>query len=493
MSLLILIVSTLLLAIYVAYLGWRDRERYRALQQQVGSQLQVLATTQQQMATLQANYAALQQQWQQTQEDPITHLSGWRVFEDRLQQSIKESQRYQFTTGVLLIELDHFTAMQATYTDNVCNSILTEVGARLMTCIRQVDSISRFSQHTFIVLLTQLTKPETAVIVVQRMLQTIAEPLQIEDQELYLTASVGIAIYPSDGDEGDTLIQKAAEALQLAKENGKHTYQFYQAAMNDNSRRELALYTSLQNEMIYQELALYFQPIINVTTQQVVCMDTMLRWHNPHTGWVEQSTLLSEIAKFRKLNPLSEWLLTHACEQFMQWRTFDFTPPLLSVPISIKQLESSQFIYRMSQIMQEAQFNPQWLLLKIDEQTSALSFDVLEKAINMLHYLGVKIALDHFGSHAFSFAILKKMTIHFLKIDHDFIDDLAQNAQAVIVVETMVLLAKQLAVELIIDGVTNATQLQLLMQLGCQLMQGSFIAAPIAENEVSKTIVTPVS
>lgn len=461
-----------------------------------------LQTSESALHTLQAAHHALQQelsgmqnQIRQSSEDPITHLLGWQLFEDRLTQSIKESQRYQLSMGILFVDIDDFKVINDALSYEVGDALLFEVAQRLKTCIRQVDSISRFTKDTFVVLLTQLSKPEAAAVVAQRMLQILAQPFLIQEHELYITACVGIATYPADGQNTQTLLRSGDHALHLAKEKGTHLYQFYQERMHVRSQRELALYTSLSRESILTELVLYYQPVMNVEEETIFCMDALLHWQHSEFGLIKPQELFSLMEKQRKTNVIFEWLLRSACTQFLKWRSSGLNTALLGIPISVRELENSHFVYRLQQILQELQYKPEWILLEVREGQEASSFETMEKAFNMLKYLGVKIAIDHFGLGHFSLSHLKNFAIHYLKLDSSLIENIYPDGsqQTLALIKGLVFLAHSMSMRVIIQGVESEQQMTILKGLGCSLMQGQFLGGPLSEREVtSKITVTRV-
>lgn len=493
MALLLLISGVILIVALLVFDNLRIRRKARSLQQsmnktqsELDAQLVLEASTQQELTIMRAKL-------DRGLRDPITSLLGWQLFEDRLNQSIKESARYQLTMGVLLVDIDDFKVINDALSYEVGDALLKEVAKRLETCIRQVDSVSRFSKDTFVVLLNQLNKPETAAVVVQRILQTLAEPMQVKGHELYVTACVGIAIYPSDGQDAAALIRSADHALHLAKEKGSHLYQFYQERMHVKSQRELTLYTNLSRDSIFAEFVLYYQPIVNALTGEVVCMDALLHWQQPELGLIKPQEIFELAEKQRKLHIISEWLLRNACQQFLHWRSLGFSVELLGIPLFMKQLESSQFIYRISQILQELNFKPEWLMLEIKDNLSVTSFDVIEKALNMLQYMGVKIAIENFGRGSFSLCHLKNAAIHYLKLDSALIDDVDTNPKAVALVKSVVLMAQSLSMEVIVQGVDSAEQAEALKAAGCSWMQGGQLGGVISGHDVTIKIVPSVT
>jgi diguanylate cyclase (GGDEF)-like protein len=434
--------------------------------------------------------AAFQKKLHTAIQDPITHLLGWQLFEDRLHQGIEESARYQTTLGVLFIDINDFKIINTALGTEIADAVLLDLANKLSSCIRKVDSLSRYHKDIFVVLLNQLNKPETAVIVAQRILQAMAQPLQVESHELYLTASIGIAIYPGDGESVMELLRSADQALSVAKQRGKQTYQFYQQEMHTNSQRELMLTKGLWREWVNEEFSIYFQPIMDMQNETMIGMDTLMHWRHPELGLIMQQELYDCAEKHKRLNELSVWLLRQVCNQFIKWRALGFCPAFLAIPLSLKQLENTSFIYQLSQVLQECAFDPEHLILEIKENSQYVSLDVLEKSFNMLRYLNIKLAIDHFGANAFSLGYFKYGQVHFLKLDSSFIEDITHQAKAVALVESMVFLAKKMNMQLIIQGVQTEAQIALLKTLGCTLMQGQGVFAPLSSHDVLQKMAT---
>lgn len=433
-------------------------------------------TTAQEQAS-QTELETLQSKLKHAIEDPVTHLLGWQLFEDRLNQTLKESMRYHFTTGVVYVDIDNFRVINDGIGHEMGDILLCEMAERLKGCIRQVDSISRVSKDTFVVLLAQLAKPETAAIVAERMLQAIALPFYIKQEEFYLTVGVGIAIYPNDGDDAASLLRNAEHALNIAKQKDKHIYQFYQEKIHLNSQRELQLCNGLRRDSLVQELKLTYQPIMNIEKENLFCIDVSVTWQHPELGLIDTNELMSYAEKQQKINKVTEWLLRRACQQYKEWQEKGESPTLLGVPILLRQLESSQFIYRLSQILQEEKMNPEHLLFEIKDSGQLLSLDVLDKGLNMLQYLGVKLAINDFGANSLSLVQLKNIPVNYLKLDSSLIADIDTDVKTQELLKALTMLAKTLDRQIIMQGVTGIEQATLLKSLSCPLMAGSYITA----------------
>ncbi|TAK75583.1 MAG: EAL domain-containing protein, partial [Gammaproteobacteria bacterium] len=279
-----------------------------------------------------------------------------------------------------------------------------------------------------------------------------------------------------------------------AKQKGKHLHNFYQEKLDSKGKREFMLCSGLNRETIFEELILYYQPVIQINTQTIICMDALVHWQHPELGLIRSAELFNYAERQRKLNTISEWLLQNACKQFLHWRSLGFSPALLGLPISIKQLENSHFIYRISHILQALEFKPEWLLLEIQGDPQQLEASVLEKAFNMLLFMGVKMAIDHFGAGALPLQYLENFTIHYLKLDATLIKDIHLNSQAEALIKSLVFLTNELSMQLIVQGVESDQQRAILESLGCTLMQGHLLAEPLTEVEVvSKLVNTPAT
>jgi len=472
---------SLLVSIFVLFKNYRQSKKWETMFSSKNAEISQLRHVEEK---LQQELGTLQTRLSHSIEDPVTQLQGWGLFEDRVNHSINESARYQFTMAVLYIDINDFKVINEALGYEIGDEVLNVISQRLKSSIRQVDNISRFSKDIFVLLLTQLGKPETAGVVAQRMLESLSQPVQVKENTLYLTASIGIAIYPSDGSDSAALFRNADKALSLAKERGKQNYQFYQEEFHSNSQRELALSTGLKRDSLLSEFEIYYQPILNSQTQKIFCMEALLNWKHPELGLIDSEDLFYHAEKNGKSNVISEWLLKEACKRFLHWRSIGFQPELLGISLSLKVLKNSQFIYHISQILQEYNFKPEWLLIEIKENLKQVPYESVEKIFNMLKYLGVKLAINNFGSSQFSIQDLKDFTVNYLKLDKALIGDVAQNQQTRELLTAILVLSRSLSMSVIVQGVESEEQMNTLTALGFQLVQGQFVGSSVPESEV---------
>lgn len=433
---------------------------------------------------LQSQLVAKEDQLRQTFQDSVTGLLGWQVFNDRIHQSIKHAERHRLSLAILMIDIDDFSILNEAFGDDTGNTILHEVGQRITVCLRQVDSACRISKDTFAVLLAQVSKPEAAVIVAQRILQSISAPVTVKNHQLHLTGCIGLSLCPEDSNDPAILLRNADHALKAAKEKGRQTYQFYQDNMQARSQRELLLCTGLSSETLFDELTVQYQPIIDVSDQSIVCMEAVPGWQHPTLGLIAASELFHYADRQRKLSIVTEWLLRHACEKFQQWQAVGFMPNLLSIPLTMTQLQNSNFVYRLSLIMQESEFKTENLLIEIKDSNGLASFDILEKSFNMLKYLDVKIGIGDFGFSAMTLRYLRNMKIHYIKLENILIDDINVNEREKALVSSVIKFAKDLSIKTVAQGVETEEQVKLLAEMGCTLMQGKFLGGLLAGDDV---------
>ena len=410
--------------------------------------------------------------------DALTGLPGRKLFEDRLTLAINQGIRYQLTFAVLSLDLDSFKVINDALGHDAGDALLKEVAERLKTGIRQVDSISRFAGDGYVFLLSQLSKAETAVYVAQRLLDSISQPFLVQGQQIYVTASIGIAVFPADGKSVRALLQCADNALHQAKSRGRNTYQFYHEDMQALSRRELILSSSLHGDAVYDQFLLYYQPQINLETKKIVCMEALLRWNHPDFGLISFDEFSRLMDNSGKSAAIGAWMLKRACDDFLMWKKNGIFFDRLSMRVSFKQLESSHFIHKVSTLLQEMAIDPACILFEITEASLQVKINVMERMLHMLKHVGVQIAINHFGAGHLSLQYLKRLPVDIMKIDSSLIQDITVNKESEAIVKMIVSLAKSLQVTLVAEGVESINQKQLLENLGCVVMQGGLFGQP---------------
>src|SRR5579872_1746574 len=458
----------------------------RKLKYKLQDQIQKQDTTQQELTTLKEQLS------NNMLTDSLTGLSSRKILEDHLTLTVSQSVRHQLTFSVMFLDLDGFKIINDTLGYDVGDSLLKEVAQRLKTCIRQVDTLSRFTGDEFVFIFTQIAKAETAAFIAKRLLDAIAEPFMIEGQELYVTGNIGIAVFPMDGNDGKTLLKNADLALVQAKLHGRNTYQFYQEEMHTVSHRELMLTSSLHNETSYQNFNIYYQPQVNLDTKKIVCMETLLQWHHPDFGLVtfEEFSRLAENNNI--ILGIYEWLMRNACHDLIKWREHYFYVQAVSMRVSLKQLENTHFIQKISLILQETKLDPSSLIFELTESSLLIQIDLVEKMLHLLKRLGVKIAINNFGASHLQLQHLRRLPIDIFKIDRSLVYDINTNPESEAIVKMIIALANSLQSQVVAEGVENVNQKDLLLLLGCVTMQGGLFSLPVLSNDFNENLLQTI-
>lgn len=436
-------------------------------------------------AELQQALEELQQRSHQESRDPLTNLLSYKTFEDRVNQGIKESDLHRFVMGALYIDIDEFNLLNHALGTAAGNDLLCAVGVRLQSCLRQVDSLCRQNKDTFVILLGQLAKQETAIIIIQRIMQAMSQPFTIGQHELTLTVCIGASFYPQDGKTAQEFLRNAEYAMLQAKQRGKDSYQFYQDKLLTECQRELSLYNSLSSDTFLDNLQIKYQPIMDMTQHSMLCADAQVSWQHKTLGTISAEELFFYADKHHKLNKITERVLREACRKFLGWRVLGLKPQMLCLTIWLKQLEQTQFVYNISQILLEEKMQPEWLMLVVRDNTTPPALDVLEKSFNMLNYIGINIVLDHFGSSSIPLHYVKSFPVRYIKLDPALIKDVAINEKTRAVVKAVTAFAHELSVEVIATGVESEVQAVVLQEQGIVIMQGLWMSKPLSEAEMT--------
>lgn len=486
MAILFLGMSAIL--VYLGYCLYAKIKEAAALTKNLEKATLQLEVEQQQNQDMVIAFSQLKSQFdQEILHDPITMLPGRLVFDDRLVNVFYQSKRFQLSFAILFVDIDGFKIINDALGYDVGDQLLKEVGSRIHLAVRQMDTVARFSGDTFVVILPQIAKAESAAYVAQRLLDEISQPIVLNHETLFVTASIGIACYPQDGDDPKIVSNNASTALHQAKARGNNTYQFYRAEMQTVSRRELILQSSLRKASVYDEFSLLYQPQVDVRSKKITCMEALLRWQHPDFGLIVPNDFIRLAEYSGKILMIGEWVLETACEQFQKWSSIDFHPGRVAVNISWKQLENPHFIFRLSQILQERKMDPSCLVLEISEIVLLQKTELIEKTFHMLKNIGVKLAIDDFGTGHLSLPRLQRFPVDYLKMDGSLVQALTNDPDSQVIPRMIMSLAKSLAIDVIAEEVETTEQKQILQQkLECFIMQGHLFSLPQPAQEFTQ-------
>jgi diguanylate cyclase (GGDEF)-like protein len=381
--------------------------------------------------------------------------------------------------AVLFIDLDHFKDVNDTLGHSVGDTLLASVTRRLESCIRPGDTLARLGGDEFICILEHIAGPATALEVADQLLELFREPFSVGDNQLYLSASIGISQAPLDGMDVDVLVRKADAAMYQAKAHGRNRSHFYTSEMTASAQERIQLESLLRDAILTQELSVHFQPKIDVQSGQLLGAEALLRWHSAELGEVPPARFIPLAEETGFIIDLGFWVLCESCRQVAAWDAAGLHVPVVSINLSVKQLERGNFPELLRNVMRETGIAPHRLELEI---TESVVMDV-EDAFAMLddlRALGVQLALDDFGTAYSSLSYLRKLPVQTLKIDCAFIAGIGRNRSDEAIVQAMVAISHSLDLSAVAEGVETVEQFEFLRRLGCEQVQGFLFGAPVA-------------
>lgn len=417
--------------------------------------------------------------------DELTNLASRVHLYENLEETIQSSKRHNSRFALLYIDLDDFKNINDSLGHDVGDLLLQTIGLRLTKVSREIDFIARLGGDEFCVIVKDVEDDYAAAYVAQRYLAAISVATELAGRKLKPNSSIGIAHYPDDGNDLQTLLKVSDTALYAAKELGKNQYAFYKPELTHRAEHRFQMEQALTEAIEKRQLSLVYQPQVYVCTGHVIGIEALSRWNHPELGYVPPDEFIATAERIGLIKPLTEWVLRTACEQAVVWNKENELQLRMAVNVSPSHFIDKDFISMIKRIIDETGINPSNLELEVTEnvvQTDAENLTVFRK----LKELGVMIAIDDFGTGYSSFASLKHLTADCLKIDRHFINDMLDDNETRLLVESMISIGHNLEQGIIAEGVETAEQLELLKNLGCETAQGYFFSKPIPAEEMSK-------
>lgn len=410
--------------------------------------------------------------------DALTDLPNRRLVQDRIQQAIVSAERAGTEFAVMFIDLDKFKNINDTLGHDIGDRLLEMVAQRLTESLRAQDTVGRQGGDEFIVLLASLHSAEDAACVAQKILDTLGEPFEINGQTLRSGASIGIATYPQDGTTVEALLKNSDTAMYSAKEAGRNNYQFFSEDMNTASAERLLFESSLRLALERNELLLHFQPLVDLATGKIVATEALVRWDHPQLGRVGPDRFIPVAEETGLIVPLGEWVLRQACTQLMLWREQGIHPPRMVVNLSPRQFRQKHLLRNFYRVLSETGVDPHWLGLEITESVIMDNPEISISVLEELRGLGFQLSLDDFGTGYSSLSYLKRLPIDKLKIDRSFINDITSDVDDETMVGAIIVMAHQLDIDVVAEGVETAEQLEFLRDHDCDEYQGYLFSRP---------------
>jgi diguanylate cyclase (GGDEF)-like protein/PAS domain S-box-containing protein len=422
------------------------------------------------------------------QFDPLTGLPNRTLLSDRFSLMIVQARRRGVSLGVLFIDLDDFKLVNDTQGHAAGDELLQEAAKRLQSALRDGDTVARISGDEFAVILSDLARPDDAALVAQKIIDRLAAPAIIQGQEVVVTASIGIATFPADGDNAETLLGAADAAMYRAKQSGRNAFQFFTAEINQRTRARAQMGLELRRALERREFSLHYQAKIDLTNGLPCGAEALLRWNHPERGRVAPVEFIPVLEETGLIVPVGEWVLKRACEDLKTWQTLGAPAMPVAVNLSARQFRQHDLEERIRAIVSAAGIDPSLIELEITESQLMHDPDHAIQVLRALGAAGVRIAIDDFGTGYSSLAYLTRFPLASLKIDRSFVADVLSDEADATIVRTIVDMAHTLGFTVIAEGVELDSQATFLRGLGCEQAQGFLFARPMPAEEFSALI-----
>jgi diguanylate cyclase (GGDEF)-like protein/PAS domain S-box-containing protein len=424
------------------------------------------------------------------QYDPLTQLPNRMLLNDRLGQVLAKAKRDNQQAAVLFLDLDRFKLINDSLGHAAGDLLLKTVAGRLTDCVRRSDTVARHGGDEFIVVLPEVPQNEDVIYIAKKILNALSASIMLEDQEVFTSTSIGIALYPSNAQDSDSLISCADMAMYRAKESGRNTYQFFSPEMNIQVMQRLAMETGLRRAIELNELQLYFQEQTDLSSGKITGVEVLLRWQHPQLGTLVPGDFLSLAEETGLILPIGEWVLHTACTQNRLWRKQGLPQMRVAVNLSRRELHHPQFIETLTRILNETGLDPHWLELEMTESLLSDNTEVTAKRLGQLKDLGVLLTIDDFGTGVSSLKNLQRLPIDRIKIDHSFLKTLDSNSDSTTIIKTIIAMAHTLGPKVIAEGVETNEQKLFLIQHGCDEIQGYYFSRPVAKEEFNRLLLS---
>jgi len=427
------------------------------------------------------------------QHDFLTGLPNRMLFNDRVGRAIALAPRHNKKVAVLFLDLDGFKHINDSLGHPTGDKLLQSITQRLLASVRASDTVSRQGGDEFVVLLSEVEQAEDAAITARRMLQAVAEAHSIDQHDLHVTTSIGVSVYPDDGQDAETLIKNADTAMYQAKENGRQSYQFFKPAMNVRAVERQSIEESLRRALERQEFALHYQPKINLRTGQITGAEALLRWTHPTRGPVSPAKFIPVAEDCGLILPIGNWVLLEACKQARAWLDAGLPLPTMAVNISAIQFREENFLEGIFATLKNTGLDPKSLELELTESVLMKHAESAESILKTLRARGVQVAVDDFGTGYSSLSYLRKFPIDALKIDQSFVRQITTAPDETTIVTAIISMGRSLKLRVVAEGVETQAELAFLQTHQCDEAQGYYFSRPVLPQQFAKLLETGVA
>jgi diguanylate cyclase (GGDEF)-like protein/PAS domain S-box-containing protein len=422
---------------------------------------------------------------QQANYDTLTGLANRSLLQDRLEQALMTASSYNTRVAVAFVDLDRFKYINDSLGHHVGDELLRTMADRLESCIRDCDTVARLGGDEFVVLITGQTAPDMIRNVVERMLAVVTQPWITEHGEFNVSCSIGVALYPNDGADAQTLLKHADSAMYRAKESGRNNFQFFTRELNTLMIERLAMESSLRRALERDQFLLHYQPRVDLHTGRIIGAEALIRWRLPEQGVVPPGKFIPLAEETGLIVPIGKWVLKAACAQNKAWQDAGLEPIVVSVNVSARQFRQDNLVRTVSEVLEETGLAPRYLELELTESMVMHDAAQLVAMLGELKRLGVQISVDDFGTGYSSLSYLKRFPVDRLKVDRSFVEHLATDTDDAKIVRAIITLGHNLGLKVVAEGVEQPEQVTFLRLNDCDEAQGFLYCRPIESGEMA--------
>lgn len=411
--------------------------------------------------------------------DALTGLPNRNLFEDRLNQAIAQSARENQLVAVIFMDLDQFKMVNDSLGHDQGDILLREVAVRLAETVRAGDTVARLGGDEFVIVLSELDAAEDAIAIARKIMKSLEKPVYLKNQELAVAGSIGIAMFPKDGDTTSQLVRNADTAMYRSKELGRKQICFYSPEMNAKLLERLTLENDMRRAIERNEFEVHYQPKLDITTGRILGFEALLRWQHPVRGTISPDKIIPLAESSGLILAIGSWVLRTACEQLVQWQQQGYSGLTMAVNLSARQFWKEDLVENIAEILKETGLPPEYLELEITESSVMRNAEETISTLGKLHDMGITLSIDDFGTGYSSLSYLKRFPIQALKVDQSFVRDITVDRDAAAIAQGIIALAHSMNLQVIAEGVQTQSQFDLLKLWNCNAMQGYLFSKPV--------------
>lgn len=421
--------------------------------------------------------------------DVLTGLPNRTLFYDRLEHALAKAKRDKAILGVMFIDLDGFKRINDTLGHGAGDALLKSVAQRLKQCLRESDTLARLGGDEFTIILENIIQETDTIGIAKKIIKTLKKSFPINGREVYVTASIGISLYPFDGSAVEVLVKRADAAMYRAKERGKNAFEFYNISIDSHSLEYFELEHALYKALEREEFVLYYQPLLDLPEKKITSAEALIRWHHPELGLIHPDKFIPIAEETGLIKPLGEWIIETACKHNKALQVAGVGPLQMGVNLSPRQFRQQNLHQKIVQALEDNQLAPACLMIEITENSAMKDVEFTISTLKTFKKLGVKIAIDDFGTGYSSLSYLKRLPADMLKIDRSFIDGLPADAYDVTLTAAIIGLASKMGLRVVAEGVETQEQLEYLESQNCNKIQGYHISKPLTFSELRNILI----